>query len=161
LSKKRGATSSAHIPDYRKSDIALHHDVDVPATTTGEKEVMTMISAEKMRLDTAENNNTKVVLDTSPEENTQSRRHHRRTSSNDVTDIKRLRLSTPNFENANEESSTTNGLSSTSTLVRNATVVGAPGQTAANTATATINTRRAATPDHRMSSSSFLFHRIV
>lgn len=158
LSKKRGATSSAHIPDYRKAaDIALHHDVEVPSSG-GDKEVLSVIGAEKMRLETsataaAAAGADKAVMETS-DENPQTRRHHRRTSSNDVTDIKRLRLSTPNFENANEESST--NMSSSS--VRNSTVVasGAIQSTTSAITTATINnTRRAATPDHRMSSSSF------
>jgi hypothetical protein len=156
LSKKRGATSSAHIPDYRKSDISLHHEVEVPSSTTGE-EVLSVISAEKMRsLDTSETNPKVSGLDSvqaPTDENTQTRRHHRRTSSNDVTDIKRLRLSTPNFDNANEESSGASGLSSsTSSLVRlgnNATAASAQTSSNAN------NTRRAATPDHRSSSSSF------
>jgi hypothetical protein len=156
LSKKRGATSSAHIPDYRKSDISLHHEVEVPSSTTGE-EVLSVISAEKMRsLDTSETNPKVSGLDSvqaATDENTQTRRHHRRTSSNDVTDIKRLRLSTPNFDNANEESSGASGLSSsTSSLVRlgnNATAASAQTSSNAN------NTRRAATPDHRSSSSSF------
>ncbi|KAJ2961881.1 hypothetical protein NQZ79_g2846 [Umbelopsis isabellina] len=163
LSKKRGATS-AHIPDYRKSDISLHHEVEVPPSSANGEEVISVISAEKMRsLDTSEttNNTSKVSgLDSvqaatpaATDETTQTRRHHRRTSSNDVTDIKRLRLSTPNFDNANEESSNANGLSSsTSSLVRlgnNATAASAQSSTTVN------NTRRAATPDHRSSSSSF------
>lgn len=163
LSKKRGATS-AHIPEFRNSDISLHHEVDVPPSSANE-EVLSVISAEKMRsLDTSEttNNTSKVSgLDSvqaptpvaATDENTQTRRHHRRTSSNDVTDIKRLRLSTPNFDSANEETSSASGLSSsTSSLVRlgnNATAASAQGSSTVN------NTRRAATPDHRSSSSSF------
>ncbi|KAH8552358.1 hypothetical protein BGW37DRAFT_306481 [Umbelopsis sp. PMI_123] len=169
LNKKRGATSSAHIPDYRKSDIGLHDEVQVPSTGAGsDKEVLSVIAAEKMRssLDATDpNGNAKVVNNASPtpglensEENAQPRRHHRRTSSNDVTDIKRLRLSTPKFENANEESSSTTGLSSsTSSLgrINNSAVAGSAPSTSPTTITAPINTRRAATPDHRISSSSF------
>lgn len=164
LNKKRGATTSALIPDYRKADIGLHDDVQVPPAA--DKEVLSVISAEKMRanLDTTDPTSNSKVVTPAPsslensEENTQPRRHHRRTSSNDVTDIKRLRLSTPNFENGNEESSNATALSSSASSlgrINSANVASSVPSTSPTAMNATINTRRAATPDHRISSSSF------
>jgi hypothetical protein len=166
LNKKRGATTSALIPDYRKADIGLHDDVQVPPATGADKEVMSVISAEKMRanLDTTDPNSNSKVVTPAPsslensEETTQPRRHHRRTSSNDVTDIKRLRLSTPNFENGNEEASNATALSSSASAlgrINSANVASSVPSTSPTAMAATINTRRAATPDHRISSSSF------
>ncbi|KAG2187841.1 hypothetical protein INT44_000591 [Umbelopsis vinacea] len=162
LNKKRGATTSALIPDYRKADIGLHDDVS--PTTGADKEVISMITAEKMRAANLDTTTDSKVVTPAPsslenaEETTQPRRHHRRTSSNDVTDIKRLRLSTPNFENGNEESSNTTPLSSSASSlgrINSANVASSVPSTSPTAITATINTRRAATPDHRSSSSTF------
>jgi hypothetical protein len=74
-----------------------------------------------------------------------SRRHHRRTSSNDVNDIKRLRLSTPDLDHSDNQDAAS---------VVNYTTNSGTSLNAPNSGNANTTTRRSASPDHHSHSHS-------